>query len=255
MLVLSRRLNEDILFPNIGIRLRLLQVKGKVVRLGIEAPPEIPVFRSEIAPAEALGEPPANRGIDCHKLRNRLNRVTLGLHYFQQQMQAGQIPEANSTFEQVLAVLDALDRDWPSLAGTRSEPRSGPRRRCRTLLVEDDANERELLAGFLSMSSCACATAADGQEALDYLASHEPPDLVLLDMAMPRVSGPQMLERIRQEPRFQNLKVVAISGSNPADLGIQVGPGGVAAWLSKPLNPRRLWEVIREGVESASGAN
>jgi CheY-like chemotaxis protein len=43
------------------------------------------------------------------------------------------------------------------------------------------------------------------------------------------ISGPQMLERIRQEPRLQNLKVVAISGASPTDLGIPVGGGGVSA--------------------------
>lgn len=255
MLVLSRRPNEDILFPNIGIRLRVLQVKGTVAKIGIEGPPEVQVLRAELAATDADKRMAPRTGSPSHALRNRLNKVTLGLHRFQQQWQAGLESEAKGTFQDVLDVLEALDRDWAMIANPPSAaPPSKPARR-RTLLVEDDANERELLAGMLGMNGCECETAADGQDALDYLASHEPPDLVLLDMGLPRVSGPQMLERIRQEPHCRNLKVFAISGSNPTDLGVRVGEGGVDAWFPKPVNPRRLWEAIQQGLGPGAGAN
>jgi two-component system, OmpR family, response regulator len=49
MLVLSRRLHEKIVLPGLGITLQVVSIKGKVVRLGIEAPPDVKVFREEIA--------------------------------------------------------------------------------------------------------------------------------------------------------------------------------------------------------------
>jgi carbon storage regulator CsrA len=48
MLVLSRRLNERIVLPGLGITIEVVAVKPGVVRLGIEAPPDVPVFREEV---------------------------------------------------------------------------------------------------------------------------------------------------------------------------------------------------------------
>jgi CheY-like chemotaxis protein len=225
MLVLSRRPNQDIVFPNTGIRIRVLRLQGNVVRIGIEAPPG-PVARPP-KPAE---------------------QVTLGLFYFNQQRMNGQEEQANATFRRVIDILDSLDQDWPS----PQAPAVAAPKRLRTLLVEDDANERELLAGILGMNGCECETAADGQDALDYLASHEPPDVVLLDMSLPRVPGPQILERIRREPRSRGTRVFAVSGTPASELGIPTGPDGVDAWFSKPLNPSRLWQAIQESLAKAA---
>jgi CheY-like chemotaxis protein len=136
------------------------------------------------------------------------------------------------------------DRDAVgALVNGRSEKSSEPP--IRALLVEDDPNERELLAGLLGMNGCECATAADGVEALDYLASHERPDVVLLDMMMPRCDGPSTLRAIRSQPQLADLKVFCVSGTPPQDLGVSTGPGGVDGWYPKPLNPRTLWDAIR----------
>jgi carbon storage regulator CsrA len=247
MLVLSRRPDQDILFPNCGIRVRLLGLKGNTVRVGIEAPPEVEVFRGEIAPPDTARPAPADA--IGHAVRNRLNKVTLSLHRFQQQWRGGRHDEAEQTLRLAMDSLLALDREWPSPPPPAPEEAA---RRCRALLVEDDDNERELLAGLLGMNGCDCDTAADGQDALDYLARHEPPDLVLLDMAMPRLSGPEMLRRLRQAPRLRDLKVFAISGASPSALGVSVGNGGVDAWFTKPVSPARLWEAIQQAAGSAA---
>jgi carbon storage regulator CsrA len=245
MLVLSRRLNEGIVFPNTGIRVRLVGAKGKAVRLGIEAPPGVAVLREELAPAGQ--QAPAPSGLLPHALRNRLNLISLGLCRLDLQLQAGQIPEGEATLRQVLRQLESFDREWPAAPA--------PPKRCRTLVVDDDANERELLAGILNMKGCDCSTAADGLDALRYLASNERPDVVLLDLLMPRFGGRQTLERIRRDPRFDGLKVFAISGTTPQDEGIEVGPAGVDAWFPKPLNPLRLWDAIQTHLPSPSAAN
>lgn len=53
MLVLSRRANEAIFFPSLGITLRVVRVRGSIVRLGIEAPPEVKVVRGELIDSSA----------------------------------------------------------------------------------------------------------------------------------------------------------------------------------------------------------
>lgn len=255
MLVLSRRPNEEIVFPHTGIRLRILRFSGNAVRIGIDAPPEVEILRHELATAR--GEEVQDRKpiAGSHALRNKLNKVSLGLYRYQQQSQAGQLAEADATFRQVLECLESLDRDWPLLGSGAAKPPAQPSR-FRTLLVEDDANERELLAGILGMNGCECASVGDGQDALDYLGSHELPDFLLLDMGLPRLSGPQILERLRRDPRYHDLKVLVISGTPAAELGLEdAAAAGVASWFSKPLNPRRLWEAMQQRLKSPHERN
>ena len=71
MLVLSRRTDETICFPELGITVKIMKVKGKTVSLGIEAPDEIPILRGELVEsATSLNEPqpvifPSTVGLDA----------------------------------------------------------------------------------------------------------------------------------------------------------------------------------------------
>ncbi|MBX7106319.1 MAG: response regulator [Gemmataceae bacterium] len=252
MLVLTRRADEKIVFPSIGVTVHLLRINGSVARIGIDAPPELRVLRKELEdsplPTSRTTVPSAS-----HELCNRLSKVGLALHLFQRQRDAGQVDEAEVTLTRVFASLAALDRDSVnSLIKGRTS--SNQTRAPRALLVEDDSNERELLAGLLGMNGCECATAADGVEALEYLAAHDLPDVVLLDMQMPRCDGPSTVRAIRADARLAELPVFCVSGTSPRDLGVVIGPGGIDAWYPKPLDPRNLWEAICRSV-SGSAAN
>ena len=114
-----------------------------------------------------------------------------------------------------------------------------PRAR-RALLVEDNVNESKLLAGYLRLRSYEVAVAEDGAAAIDYLSSHDDPDVVLMDMQMPGMDGPTAIRKMRAEKRHHKLKVYAVSGSDPADYGVDVGPKGVDGWFPKPLDPEAL---------------
>lgn len=251
MLVLSRRADEKIVFPAIGVTVHLLRIKGNVVRIGIDAPPELVVLRQELEKSGVRPQPAATRS-GTHEICNRLSKISLGLHLFQKQREARMLAAADETLAKVLSGLEALDRETVG-ALIQGEQEKRGNRPPRALLVEDDPNERELLAGLLGMNGCECATAADGIEALDYLASHERPDVVLLDMLMPRCDGPSTLRAIRSQPRLADLKVFCVSGTPPQDLGVATGPGGIDGWYSKPLNPRTLWDAICGSI-SVSGA-
>jgi carbon storage regulator CsrA len=253
MLVLSRRANEKIVFPSIGVTVHLLRINGKAVRIGIDAPPDLRILREEVADNAPPVEPrsKANKSA-THELCNRLNKIALGLTLYQRQRQTGQTESAEATLEQTLGQLAALDRAAVSEIVERG---SAQARRPRALLVEDDSNERELLSGLLGMNGCECATAADGDEALDYLAGHDRPDVVLLDMGMPRCDGPTALRAIRSNPRTADLIVFGVSGSSPTELGITTGPGGVDGWFPKPLNPRALWDAIKRCSGSPASNN
>jgi len=235
MLVLSRRIDETIVFPNLGVTIRLLRIKGQVAQVGIDAPPHLAVLRGELPSTQATAP---QRSV-AHDLANRLNRVTLHLHLLRRHQEQGNALDAARTLDAALAELADLDRDW---LAKHLDPKARPS--CRALLVDDDANERELLAGLLRMNGAACDTVGDGDAALAYLASHDRPDVVLLDMVMPRCDGPRTLERIRHDPRLAGLRVYGVSGLSPEQAGIATGPGGVDGWFAKPLQPDRLWRAL-----------
>jgi carbon storage regulator CsrA len=244
MLVLSRRRNDQVVFPNLGITIEILRIAGSSVRIGVRAPSDVRVLRNELAEKEGI---PAGRGDFqfpakklSHRVRNRLNSATLAVYLMQKQSDMGRSSEAEETLRRVLDEFAAIDRE---IAETERRPQDRPQDRpqhCRALIVEDDANESELLAGFLRASGFEVDTAGDGCEAIEYLSTNQRPDVVLLDMCMPRCDGRSTVSAIRRNPEYDGLRIFAVSGSEPAECGVQVGPTGVDRWFSKPIDPRML---------------
>jgi carbon storage regulator CsrA len=248
MLVLSRRANEKIVFPNLGITVDVLGIKGSVARLGIDAPANVTVMRDELLAQLSDAERIALAAVEkrpnlSHAVRNRLNAVNIALHLFRRQCQAGLESEAERTYERLISEFEKLETE---VASPRPDTKS-PLKNCRALLIEDDQNESELLAGFLRLTGFDVATAEDGSDALDYLSSHKRPDLVLLDMLMPRCDGPSTVQAIRGNHDYDPMKIFAVSGTSPTTLGVTIGPGGIDRWFPKPINPETLVrELARE---------
>src|SRR5438045_3918509 len=94
MLVLTRRPEEKIVFPNLGVTVKILRVQGSAVRVGVEAPPDVRVLRNELA--DPIAERAAVPRLS-HALRNRLNSVNLSLHLLQRQLGQGQFGAAEAT--------------------------------------------------------------------------------------------------------------------------------------------------------------
>jgi CheY-like chemotaxis protein len=108
------------------------------------------------------------------------------------------------------------------------------------LVVEDSATERRLLEAFLEVSGFEVTSARDGQDALEYLSMHARPDVVLLDMMMPRLDGPAFVRAVRSDPKLRGLSIFALSGLGPEDFDIPTGPLGVDRWYEKPVDPKAL---------------
>ena len=75
---------------------------------------------------------------------------------------------------------------------------------------------------------------------------HAAPDAIVLDMRMPRCDGATMVRQIRCDPRFQGVKLFAVSGAEPAALGVTLGPEGVDRWFAKPVEPERLLAAVSQ---------
>ncbi|QDU10868.1 response regulator [Gimesia aquarii] len=253
MLVLSRRNDENIVFPNVGITVKILRIKGGLAKIGIEAPPEIRILRKEIEGKEEVFssrafDPDANQKL--HAIRNQLNVVNLGLHLYREQCNAGLVDAANLTFLKVLDDLEKMDRNAEVDSNSQDERKKESL--FRILLVEDDPRQRELLAGFLSMRGCDVATAIDGEDALNWLSMNQWPDFLVLDLRMPKCSGAETVRRVRLNPENPQLKIFAVTGASPSEFDLDQGRNGIDCWFPKPLNPEALVETMNQARQADS---
>ncbi len=164
----------------------------------------------------------------------------------QKQIDAGRLEDAEQSLAQALGAFTELDQSLSSPAGPEADAKPVEKRRA--LIVEDNAQERELLAGYLRLHGYEVDVAEDGQSAMEYLASHERPDVVLLDMQMPRMNGSETVAAIRRDPTYRGIKLCAVSGADQDEMQIPLGDRGVNRWFSKPLNPTEFTEQLRAEI-------
>ena len=107
------------------------------------------------------------------------------------------------------------------------------------LIVDDNEENRDVLARRLEKQGHWAVTAGSGPEALRALAE-QPFDLVLLDIMMPEMDGYEVLFRIKSEPSTQNLPVIMISALDELESVVRCIEMGAADYLPKPFNPTLL---------------
>lgn len=248
MLVLSRRSDQQVVFPNVGITLNVLKVRGQVVKLGIEAPDDVEILRPE-AKEQPPSRPRATRsGVNRHDFRGRINNLRLALAVFDRQRALGRDEEAEQTFQRVIKLLSELDAQLSepeTKQDDKGEASKAGATGLRLLVVEDDANERELLAGLLRLYGYDVTVASDGVDALKMLEQRPRPDIMLLDINMPNCGGMEVVQRIRSDQRFANLPVYAVSGADPGTVGVRSDLARLNGWFPKPIDPARLLNEIR----------
>jgi excisionase family DNA binding protein len=107
------------------------------------------------------------------------------------------------------------------------------------LIVDDDPRIREFVRVNLEMDGFAVREAGSADEGLAALEA-EPPDLILLDVMMPKVDGWEMLQRVRERHGVDSIQVVMFSGQVEEDAADQAEAGGAQAFVGKPFNPQDL---------------
>lgn len=109
----------------------------------------------------------------------------------------------------------------------------------RILIADDNQANCELLEAYLSGLPCEIAVAVDGQDTLDKVASFQP-DLILLDVMMPRLSGFEVCKKIKSNPSTRRIMVLMVTALNePGDIDRGVD-AGTDDFLSKPVNKVEL---------------
>jgi two-component system cell cycle response regulator len=109
----------------------------------------------------------------------------------------------------------------------------------KVLVVDDNAQNLELLVAYLDGLECKVVTAVDGVEALEKV-RREVPDLILLDIMMPRMSGFEVCRKIKSDPQTRDIPIIMVTALN--ELGdIERGvESGTDDFITKPVNRLEL---------------
>ncbi len=114
----------------------------------------------------------------------------------------------------------------------------------RVLIVDDYEDAREMYAEYLRLVRYDVSTAADGGAALRCAAQHEC-DLIVLDLAMPKIDGLTVLRSLRRDPSLKTVPVIILSASVDAHVRIQSLEAGADLFLEKPCSPDELERAVR----------
>jgi PAS domain S-box-containing protein len=115
----------------------------------------------------------------------------------------------------------------------------------RVLVVDDNRDDAASLGMLLSIEGHDARTAHDGIEALE-LAEAFRPDVILLDLGLPKLNGHDTCRRIRQEPWGQSICIVAVTGWGHDDDRLRSREAGFDHHLVKPIDPAALEQVLRD---------
>jgi two-component system alkaline phosphatase synthesis response regulator PhoP len=118
------------------------------------------------------------------------------------------------------------------------------------LVVDDQSSVRQLLQEYLSEQGYRVLTATDGLNAI-YMARHEPPDLILLDIMMPKMDGYQFLRQYRLERQTPVIIITAREEETDAVLGLELGADD---YVVKPFRMRELVARIRAVLRRQDGS-
>jgi two-component system alkaline phosphatase synthesis response regulator PhoP len=109
----------------------------------------------------------------------------------------------------------------------------------RILIADDNEPNRELLEVYLADLDCQIATAVDGQDTLDQVASFRP-DVILLDIMMPKLSGFEVCQQLKADPATRSVMVLMVTALGELGDIERAVEAGTDDFLSKPVNKVEL---------------
>jgi two-component system, cell cycle response regulator DivK len=117
------------------------------------------------------------------------------------------------------------------------------------LVVDDVAHGREIFAEYLEFRGFRVATAADGQEAIDQ-AFELHPDVILMDLSLPRIDGWEATRRLKADDRTRDIPIIALTAHALAAAHDKAMEVGCDAVVTKPCLPKDLEQEVRRQLEA-----
>jgi len=113
------------------------------------------------------------------------------------------------------------------------------------LVIEDNPANMKLMLAALKLQGYQLLQTTDGQEALK-IATTDNPDLIIMDMQLPKISGWETTKQLRAMPKFSSTPIVAVTAYAMKGDENKAIEAGCNAYLAKPINIRELRRVITE---------
>jgi two-component system cell cycle response regulator DivK len=112
------------------------------------------------------------------------------------------------------------------------------------LYVEDNEFNRKIVRDLLARTSYRLIEAVDGEEGVA-IARQEMPDLILMDIQMPKLSGLDATRQLRADPKTGHIPIITITSFAMSGDEQKAKDAGATAYLAKPYSPRELLRTIR----------
>jgi CheY-like chemotaxis protein len=112
-------------------------------------------------------------------------------------------------------------------------------------VVDDDIRNIFAIAAVLESQQMRVLVANNGRKALDVLATHDEIEVVLMDVMMPEMDGYETMQAIRKDPKHRSLPIIAVTAKALKDDRDKCMGSGASDYLSKPINPHELIELLR----------
>ena len=119
----------------------------------------------------------------------------------------------------------------------------------RVLVVDDDGALLELLTEFLELQGIEVVAATSGEAALQELEGPKPPDVVVLDIRLPGLSGNDVLRRMKADPKLARIPVAAMTGMRPGEFQLVAAPD---EFLTKPFDVEAFSAALARMVSGTS---
>ena len=113
------------------------------------------------------------------------------------------------------------------------------------LYIEDNEFNRKIVRDLLARTSYRLIEATDGEQGVA-TALHEVPDLILMDIQLPKLSGLEATRRLRTDPKTANIPIITVTSFAMSGDDQKAKEAGASAYLAKPYSPRELLQMIRK---------
>ncbi len=125
------------------------------------------------------------------------------------------------------------------------------RANARVLVVDDDPIIQQMVKILLANDGRRVTVAGTGAEALARMAD-APPDVVLLDLGLPDISGLEVLRHFRAAPTWRHVRILMLTASHEADDVIRAKQTGASGYVCKPIQEHVLAEMVRDLLNQSS---
>ena len=112
------------------------------------------------------------------------------------------------------------------------------------LVAEDSADGREMMAMLLGLKGYQVVAAENGLEAIEVAAAYRP-DLILIDLELPKLDGLDVARNLRRHPKLRKIPIIIISGHDPAKHRQLAIDAGCTDYLLKPIDFDRLDSILK----------